>query len=294
MNNFCSDLLSEILVFFPYKFLCSVGYNLSVTSKKLYVRLQTIRKNMSFWNKRMSVLYNINTYIQHISFDAIIYIETCYSDKQYGKLLNYACEENLTYVFNNIINNPLSKEELQTAASTCTKLARINMCKVLIDMRKFDINEANNELIIEAVDSNQVNMVKFLLESGADPSTPDNENRGCNTPIITACYHNYVEIAKILLDDDRVDIFDYHCIIFDELFEEEDVKLCKYLLEHPTYKLGFKGYHVYEITIPEILDIFLLNIQLDKSTIEDLLSNPRILINPDLTKIITKHFKLDF
>lgn len=77
-----------------------------------------------------------------------------------------------------------------------------------------------------------VEAVKALLQKGADPSIPDNENE---TPLLFAARKAYTEIAALLLDDPRTKVNDANSAKITPFLaacESGDRNLCELLLAH--------------------------------------------------------------
>ncbi|CAH1205447.1 hypothetical protein PAECIP111893_02350 [Paenibacillus plantiphilus] len=86
------------------------------------------------------------------------------------------------------------------ALSTAIIYEELEIVKLLLD-NGANINYQNkayNTALISATDSGLTNMVKFLLENGADPNIGGGENQDYY-PIISAAFLGHTDIVKLLL-----------------------------------------------------------------------------------------------
>lgn len=137
--------------------------------------------------------------------------------------------------------------------------------------------------IFEAIENNDVETVKELLDSGINVNTKDRDLG--YPPIYTACFEGHVEIVKLLLENSNIDLnfkipeeptrylLSYLIYSIDSINEENRyLKILKLLLAHPNIDVNIRD-NYYRTPIIWAIDVNKLDI------VKLLLDHPNIDIN---------------
>lgn len=110
---------------------------------------------------------------------------------------------------------------------------KIDDIKILAEQPHIDINFNSGQPIRRASYCNRDEIVKFLLEKGADPSWDD------NYAIQMACYYGNIEMIKTLLQDSRVDLLVKNNICLQYAIERGHTEVIKIIVNDPRSRCKF-------------------------------------------------------
>jgi ankyrin repeat protein len=121
-----------------------------------------------------------------------------YIDKK--DIFHFACQRDDLELAKKLVNDIVVDEsELSSACQPDSKLETISFLLTKIDVTAYDAP------IVAACSSNRPDIVKLLLDHGANPNAMsgfhDNDGDWMNVPLVCAAAHGYnIEIVRLLLD----------------------------------------------------------------------------------------------
>ena len=121
--------------------------------------------------------------------------------------------ENMKYLLNidqNIDVNEQDQENGRTAIIYASIKNNINAIKLLLSQPQIDVNKCDNDgytALIYGVENECFEIIQLLLEAGADVNISPNDTG--QSPIICCAVNNSINIAKLLLNQEQINVNEY-------------------------------------------------------------------------------------